>query len=114
GTAASAEQRVSPQFGALGGGNPRQQGMPGIGRSHPAWLLDAVQRECIGRQLVTPERGLKPLAQRVRLLPEGSGGYRMVERRGESRGVPLGAVNVGLNLAQGDRALGKATILVKD
>ena len=73
--------------------------MPGIGRSHPAWLLGAIQRECVGRQLVAPRGGLKPLAQRIRLLRKGSGGYRMVEGRGESRGMPLGTVNVGLNLA---------------
>src|SRR5256885_117473 len=88
--------------------------MPGIGRSHPAWLLVAVQRERVGRQVVAPERGLEPLAQRVRLLREGRGSYRVVQRRGQRRCVSLGAINVGLNLAKSDRTFGQAAILVED
>src|SRR5947208_9080161 len=88
--------------------------MPGIGRSHPAWLLVAVQRERVGRQVVAPERGLEPLAQCVRLLREGSGNYRMIQRRRQRRGVSLGAINVGLNFAKSDRTFGQAAVLVED
>ena len=38
----------------------------------------------------------------------------MVQRQGQSRCVSLGAVNVGLNFAQSDRAFGQAAILVED
>lgn len=97
----------------LGLGYAREKAVPGVGAAHPARSLLPVQRQHVGPQFVRPEGLLEALAQGPRFLDQGRCTCVFAECRRQLRRAALGAVDVGLDLAQRDGSLGEAAVRVK-
>ncbi len=117
---APAREHVRPEerFGdapcPVGGSNPAEEAMTGIGGAHLARALVPIQRERVGRLGLAPEvrfeRRTKPLGLASQLLRARSvcQSVRHAGRR-QTR-----FVDIGLHFTQGDWRLRQRSIRVKD
>ena len=108
------EQRARDPLRMLGGGDAGEQHLAGVRGDHPARLLRAVQCQRVCRQLLAPEARFESSAKSLRLGAERGGTLGKAQRLGEHRGMPLGAVHVALDLAEGDRPFGQPAVVMKD
>src|SRR5581483_11912996 len=90
------------------------QDLASIGASDLARPLVAIQRQGIGAQLFDPEAVLESGAQGFRGNGELGGALLMTQRRRQQARAPLGGIDIGLDLAQGDRALRQLAIGMHD
>ena len=87
--------------------------MPGIRGDDPTRLLGPVERQRVGRQVFAPERRFEPFPQGFGLLQK-SGRSRIAQARGQRGSMALRRIDIALDLAQRDRTLRHAAILVED
>src|SRR5216684_7158141 len=88
--------------------------MPGVGRSDPARLLGAVERNRIETDLFAPERRFESLREALGVEVEPIGEIIVAEAAGALGGQPLGGVCVALRFAERDRAARELAVLMKD
>jgi hypothetical protein len=87
--------------------------LAGIGGAHPAWFFVAVERERVGLDLRTPERGFEALGELASLFGKPLRGGMMAEPARAGRGHAFGGIDVALHLGQRDGAVGKLAVGVK-
>ena len=88
--------------------------MPGIRGDDPTGLLGPVERQRVGRQVLAPKRRFEPFPQGLGLLQERGRSHPITQARGQRGGMALRRIDIALDLAQRDRALRRAAILVKN
>src|SRR5438094_4946600 len=91
-----------------------KKAMARVRRSHPAWLLSAIECECIGRKFVAPKAFFKSSAQDAGLLRQIARPCIITKEFSQPSGHQLGSVNVALHFAQRDRSLGRRAVRVEN
>src|SRR5260221_5311132 len=88
--------------------------MAGVRGAHAARALIAIQSQGVRAKVFTPKNLFEAIAQRAGLLLEVVGLPRTAEDTRHLGGDALRRIDVALNLAQRDRALGQMAVGMKD
>src|SRR6478672_8204071 len=108
------QQSVADLERPLRPGDAGEQHLSGIGAAHATGLLLAVERERVGAEVRTPERGVESLGQEIGLGLEPVRILHAAKPLGTTRRQELGAVDVALHLRQRDRAFRQMSVGVED
>src|SRR5579859_728507 len=88
--------------------------MSGIRRTHRARALLAIERDCIGAELLTPEAILETLGEPMRLHLQPIGDVEPAEPPRAARGEKLACEYIALHFGKRDIAFGETAIGVED
>ncbi len=91
-----------------------KQELPGVGGMHPALRLGAIERECVGAELLAPERRLKTLGKKLRLGLQLPHHVEAAQPPGAARCQPLGGEHIALHFGKRDMPLGQTAVGVED
>src|SRR5450432_4162996 len=91
-----------------------KQQLPGIGRPHPAWLLGAVECQCIGPELLAPERIFKSLGETLRFRCQFPRFIHQAQAESAACRQVLAGKHIALDFGERDVALGEPSVGMKN
>ena len=100
--------------GTIGSDDAGEEKLAGIGRSHLARPLGAVERQRVGAEFLAPERRLEALGKLQRRGFELRRPIDQSQAPGAARRQPLAGKDIPLNLRQRDIAFGELPIGMED
>ena len=100
--------------GAVFPNHAAEQQLPRVRCAYSAWLFGAIERECIGAELVAPERFFKTLGESQRFGLELVRHVALPEPQCAACRQPLAGEYIALHFRQCDTAFGKLAVGMED